>query len=272
MAHLEPAAALTSCEQALRDLYARAYDTEFGPGWLDRVASPEQREKWQAKRERERERRTAAGVVAVPDDELAYAEFWELCEIAEAHWSPLVAALGKQKQMLPLLRRFEALRNTVAHSRPVLPFEADLLSGIAGEIRNRVTIYMTGQEPSGDHFARIETVVDSLGHEIRAEASSPGTGLSTTVTLHVGDVVLFTCRATDPQDRPLRWELATSPGSAAARADGAEAQLVWTVEDQHVGEKTAALVTMASHSPHHRIEGRYDGRVIFWYRVLPRVY
>jgi len=36
--------------------------------------------------------------------------------------------------MLPLLRRFEALRNTVAHSRPVLPFEADLLSGIAGEI------------------------------------------------------------------------------------------------------------------------------------------
>jgi hypothetical protein len=269
MAHLEPTAALTTCEQALRELYARAYTEAFGPGWLDLVATADRRNAWRAKREVERARRTRAGVAVVPEDELAYAEFWELCEIAEAHWAPLASALGKQKQMLPLLRRFESLRNTVAHSRPVLPFEADLLSGIAGEIRNRVTIHMIGQDPSGEYFARIETVVDSLGHEILADASSSATGFATDVTLRVGDVVHFTCHATDPHDRPIRWEIATVPGGAGAVAEGADVELAWTVEDRHVSQSAAVVIAMTSDSLHHRIEGKVDGRVIFYYRVLP---
>jgi len=65
----------------VEDLYARAYADAYGADWLDRVATRKQREAWEHKRENETKRRTPSGVVAVPDDELAYAEFYELCAL-----------------------------------------------------------------------------------------------------------------------------------------------------------------------------------------------
>lgn len=63
-------------------------------------------------------------------------------------------ALGPKVETLPLLARFEQLRNSVAHSRGILAFEEALLSGIAGQIRNQVTIFMSIQDPSGDYYPR----------------------------------------------------------------------------------------------------------------------
>jgi hypothetical protein len=145
--HLEPTIALTTCERALRALYQGAYSRAYGEGWLAHIASAEKISQWQAKREEERRRRITRGVATVPLDELAYAEFYELVEVARKHWEPLQEALGKRAETLPLLQRFERLRNTVAHSRETLPFEDDLLAGIAGEIRNRVTRYMSERDP-----------------------------------------------------------------------------------------------------------------------------
>jgi hypothetical protein len=153
----EPSEALIVCERALRQLFAHAFAEKYGPDWLGRVAQPDRIVAWRERREEELRRRTRKGALEVPErHELAYAEFHDLLRIAEKHWEPLAPALGKRAQTLPLLRRFESLRNTVAHSRQLLSFEADLLSGIAGEVGNRVTIYMTTQDPSGEHYPRID--------------------------------------------------------------------------------------------------------------------
>lgn len=79
-------------------------------------------------------------------------------------WEALDGALGAKKEITVLRDRFEALRNAVAQSRELLPFEEELLSAIAGEMRNRVTIHISGQDPAGDYFPRIELVRDSLGN------------------------------------------------------------------------------------------------------------
>jgi hypothetical protein len=171
--HLEPTIALRTCERALRDLYTAAYPDAFGDGWLERIASAEKVARWEEKREVERKRREPRGVATVPDEFLAYAEFHELVAIAQKHWQPLQKALGEKAETLPLLKRFERLRNTVAHSRETLPFEDDLLSGIAGELRNRVAKYMSEQDPGGEYFARIEFAMDSFGHEARPVRGDP---------------------------------------------------------------------------------------------------
>lgn len=268
MGYLAPTIALSTCEQALRDLYARAYAEAFGADWLDRIATPAQRSNWQRKGNTERKKRTSAGAAAISEDELAYADFPELGDIAESHWEPLFPALGEKAQTLPLLRRFQVLRNTVAHSRPLLPFEEDLLSGIAGEIRNRVTIYMTGKDPSGGYFARIESITDSYGHAI-APNESQGV-LPTAFTVYIGDVVHFTCRGTDPQNRPLSWRLLVAPGGSIQSVTGADATLSWTVENANVSQETNVGIIMTSASTHHRIMGEIDGNVTILYRVLPR--
>ena len=63
---------------------------------------------------------------------------------------------------MALLKRLDNIRNAVGHSRPLLPFERDLLSGIAGQIRNQVTIYMSTQDEAGDIYPRIESVTDQI--------------------------------------------------------------------------------------------------------------
>jgi hypothetical protein len=176
------------------------YSDAFGDDWLTRIASAETIAKWKQKREEERKRRATRGVATVPNELLAHAEFYELVNVARKHWEPLQAALGKKAETLPLLARFDRLRNTVAHSRETLPFEDDLLAGIAGEMRNRVARYTSEQDPGGQFFARIEFAMDSLGHEASPLRGAAGSLMAVTdATVYVGDQIRFTCRATDPQ-------------------------------------------------------------------------
>lgn len=121
MPGLEPTQALVTCERALRQLFRRVFTTLYGPGWLEEVASPEQIENWRLKRETKLKKRTPKGAMVLPeDDELAYAEFTELLNIAHKRWDLLAPALGKKKDTGTLLARFEDIRNSVAHSRPLL--------------------------------------------------------------------------------------------------------------------------------------------------------
>ena len=93
MPTLEPTVALETCENALRQLMAHAYKAEYGPGWLQRISTPEQRAQW-AERAKD-ENNTRKGVATVPQPGLAYAQFYELLGFAHKHWSPLAGALGR---------------------------------------------------------------------------------------------------------------------------------------------------------------------------------
>lgn len=269
---IEPSIALPTCERALRELMTRVYTADLGADWINQVLTPGKIAAAQSKMETERATRQKRGVVQVSDRLLDYVEFHELIKIADKNWEPLSVCLGDKRSMLPLLNRFDGLRNSVAHSRDLLPHERDLLSGIAGEIRNRVTLFMSSQDAAGDYFARIESISDSFGFSVDgAQASSPtGSGTNTGQHLQVGQIVTFTCRGTDPHGRQLSWAVETSPGpNPMVPAVGDDVEVTWAVHEQHVSAQTVVIIYMYSDGPHHRLDGRWDGRAIFWYAVDP---
>jgi hypothetical protein len=173
---LDPTVALETCENALRQLMTHAYHHAYGDGWLERISTEDQRNEWESRAETEKT--TRKGVAVIPSVGLAYANFYELLGFAEGHWDPLAAALGKKASIMALLKRFDNLRNTVAHNRELVTFEKELYSGIAGQIRNQVTIYMTTQDPAGDHYPRIESVIDSYGNTYNGDAPTSSTTTS----------------------------------------------------------------------------------------------
>lgn len=278
MAPLDPGAALTACETALRELMAHAYSRQWGEGWLDRIASEEQRSLWAERAEVESGARGTKGVAVVPDDGLSYANFFDLISIAgkQELWEPLAPALGKRADVLPLLKRLDSLRNAVGHSRPLLSFERDLISGIAGQIRNQVTIYMSSQDPAGELYPRIESVVDSLGTRLEEPADSyylVGGGVwMTGLVLHPGQTIEFECLGTDPQDRDLLWRISSNRGgyTASTVARSADrAVLTWTVSDDDVSERTWVTILLGARDARYHRLGDHDHHATFDYKVRP---
>jgi HEPN superfamily Swt1-like protein len=276
MPQMQPAEALTTCEQALRSLISTVLAKKLGRDWVSEVFPAEKAAKLREVREEETGRRTRRGVAAVPTSELAYAQFFDVLTVLRKHWEDFKPALGKQSETMGLLSRFEALRNSVAHSRDLLPFEEELLSGIAGEIRNRVTIYMSSQDPTGDYFARIDSVTDSLGNCIANFPQDPmehGVSLRTGAVLHSGDVVTFRCRGTDPQGRELAWWVLPTREADNPRNTGRDLEIAWHVSSLDVAARVDIHIYMESTGPHHRVNtggGTFDHCATFIYTVLPR--
>ncbi|MCS3853342.1 hypothetical protein [Tsukamurella ocularis] len=270
---LTPGEALATCERALRQLMRVAYRESYKEDWIRKIASDVQRAAWQDRRAVETRERASRGVALLPTDELEYSQFFELRSIAEKHWEPLSSALGAQKETMVLLKRFDRLRNPVAHSRELLPHERDLLSGIAGEIRNKVTIYMSSQDENGDYFPRIESICDSYGNTFDGgDPNFPG-AVEAGLKLRVGDVVEFACVGTDPSGRELQWSLEHANMSTRAETEfarGSEATLVWRVEPQHVRVRAAVVIKLSTvDAEYHRFSG-FDQQVDWRFAsVLP---
>lgn len=276
MAHLDAAVALTTVERALRQLMEHAYRKQFGDSWLERISTTEQRTKWSGLAEEEQKKRGRRGVSQVPGAGLDYVHMHDLREIVRLHWDPLAEALKGQTEVLVLLKRFDDLRNTVAHSRSLVSFEEDLLAGIAGDIRNRVAIYMSKQDPHGEFFPRIESVQDHLGNEpTSTQLINPErvANCFPDVILRPGDVVQFQCSGVDPQGRQLEWTYSKS-GILMWRNEqievGADVTLTWEVQPQDVaGRRSVHIFMRAADTPYHRIAQGYDHAVAYTYQVLP---
>lgn len=272
MSSLDPAAGIATCEQALRQLL-RHIVQQNDQLTLGAWAGAARIEQWQERSEVEAKKRQPRGVAATSVDLLDYSNLFDLLSMCEKDWGRVAAALGKGKEVLALLKRLDDLRNTVAHGRELVPFEVDLIAGIAGDIRNRVTIYMSTQDPGGDYFPRIESITDEFGNALDGsmtlQTSNPS--CSTGLTLRVGDRVRFTCHATDPQGRQLGWTMRNSPDpSVELAAEGSDVELEWVVGPRAVGQQSYILITVAAlNAEYHRWEGRHDGMGLFLYRVLP---
>lgn len=141
MASLDPAASIATCEQALRQLLRSVVDQE-GTLTLEKLAGSARIEHWGERSEVEGKKRHPRGVAATSADLLDYSNLFDLISMCEKEWNRFAPALGKSKEVLSLLKRLDDLRNTIAHGRQLVPFEVDLVAGIAGDIRNRVTIYI----------------------------------------------------------------------------------------------------------------------------------
>lgn len=268
---MHPTLALETIERSLRQLYDLIFTARYGSSWLSDFIGGEKIAILEEKRQIEADRREKRGVAAVSSRLVDYTEFHQLTDIASKRWDDLSPALGAKREFLPLLDRFGQLRNTVAHNRPLLAFEEDLLSGIAGEIRNKVTIFMSSQPIGNEFWARIEAISDNFGHTVdglaTVQISNPH--VLTGKTLRVGDTVTFECRATDPKGRSILWSLSTYPGGEICSATGEAVQLNWTVEEASVGQQTSAQIRMKSDSASHRWPEGNDGLTLFYYQVLP---
>ncbi|GAA4960575.1 hypothetical protein [Kineococcus glutinatus] len=275
MAYLDPHLAVTTLEQALRQLITAVLSARDGEGWLERNFTADQLKEWRRKQNDEELTRGRRGHAEAASDLLHYSELRELRDMIIKQWSrgfSLAFAGAKDHEIKAFLLRFEGLRVPQAHSRELLPFEKDLASGIAGDIRNRVTIYLSAKDSEGDPFARIESVTDGHGKS----AQDPSSNLITTtgLTLRPGQPVTFTCRATDPKGQELLWTLEI-PGRHsewdADHASGTEVTLRWIVTEQDVRQACYARIRMrAKGAKHHRYgPDQDDGIVTFQYRVLP---
>ena len=271
-----PLEAFETIERALRQLYSHAYFAHFGADWLTRIANESTIAGWAERQGVEAARRGKRGVRVVSTNPLDYAHFYDLKSIASQHWEPLKPALGAKNEALAFLARFDQLRDTVAHNRTLLPFEVELLSGIAGEIQNRVTIYMSEQFHDEQYWPRIIAVTDSFGNSLDGaqtlETSNPW--VTTNLSLRVGDVVTFACRATDPEGRDPIWQFTPFPSDPhdlrIPEKTGDSVSFSWTVQPGNIGASSGVQITMRADSAHHRWPEGRDAFAGFFYRVLPQ--
>lgn len=271
---MEPAESLTTAEQALRDVVAAVMFEEHGPDWLEKVVPPDVLERWRSVRAEEERQRAGHVLAGVMD--LSYAFLGDLVELIKkkGHWAKLFEPIfGDKASAFALLDLLQRIRRPVDHARPLLPFEEDLASGIAGYLRNRVTIYLSNQDPVGDYYSRIERVEDNFGN---AFTHQPGANpdvmevVETPTTLRVGDQVTFRCQGTDPEGRSLTWRLAVG-GQRSEPQIGNEIDLVWTVSETETGHPHAQISMSHDGRYHRNINANtgMDGLVLLHYRVLP---
>lgn len=275
---LEPTIALNTCENALRTLISTVLSEALGPEWLAAITDSDRIAEWEKRATSEHAARTKRGV-AIPPPGLAYAQFFDLVRILKSDklWTHFAPALGKRAETISLIDRFDSLRNTVAHGRPLVPYEQELLSGIAGQIRNQVTRYMSSQDPAGDFYPRIETIRDGFGNEI-TDPPTPHGELAgrcmTDLVLTPGERVVFTVLGTDPQGRDLEWRFEGRPGFdprsyVVTSRNGEAAQLIWDVTDADVNETATIQIYMESSSSQYHRFGWFDQRAYFRYIVRP---
>lgn len=251
---------------------AHVFAKAYGPDWLTKVAGADKFELWAGRAEAEAKSRGRRGALGMPAAGLSYANLYDLITIAKKHWEPLAPALYAKAEVMPLLERLETLRNAVGHSRPLVPYEEDLLTGIAGQIRNQVTIFMSAQDGAGDIYPRIESVTDSIGQRIESstvDGEIAGSILGYQIVLQPGDVVTFTCVGIDPQGRDLRWSCKNPRSSEVVSRSGEAAILTWTVADEDVTETAASHVYLESDGTKYHRFGWIDHRAYFTYRVRP---
>lgn len=261
MSPIEPSLAVQTVEIALRDLIRKV----LGPDWGEKRGAPDL-ERLREKQEEDRKRRDGA---IVNDDLLAYTELHSLTQLIDKNWESFKPALGDSARTKVFLGILADFRNPVAHSRQLLPFERELLSGAAGQLRNQVSLFLSCDDGSHQHYSSIESVTDSFGNI--AGSFYDADRFHAGIRLNVGDRLAFHCMATDPRGREIIWKLGIGTSTrheAIAETSGVPAELIWEVADNHVGEKRWVRISAAHAGRFHQREG-FDDERFLTYNVNP---
>jgi len=255
---------LVAAETAFREIVRSA----IGPTWIEDFTA-EKVEALEAKRTEEDKRRDGA---SVSQDLLDYTEAYHLKSLVLKHWDKTGPILDDKKRAEVYLDAMLDVRNTIAHARPVVPYERQLLAGIAGQIQNLISYYRSGSETADAYYASINYVRDSFGVEVR------GGGLGNNrdrKRLKIGQVVEFEFSATDPHDRDITWTFSLYDSTQSKATDlgialGTSGTFVWTVGEKHVGEQVDVYAAIENDSQFQR-HGNSDDSVSFGYAVSPPV-
>ncbi|MBA3520184.1 MAG: hypothetical protein H0T75_21680 [Rhizobiales bacterium] len=264
--------ALNVLENSLRDVVELVLRKGVGPEWLASVGLPEERvNSWRQRREEEPRRRPGG---EVEQRLLYYADFYGVVDLIQKHWAKgFHECFGNRKRFDVYVDRLGAFRNPDAHSRALLPFEQNLVIGMAGELRQEIGLFLSrgGGADEPEYFARIEEVRDSYGMRVVGHgADQSGSGRSN-VTLRPGDEISFAGKAWDPDGRDLKWEIFLSNRKERIHLEGASIEWQWRLETRDIGEESSVLFAVESGRPYHRHRDGLDDRVVMWYRVLPAI-
>lgn len=188
--------ALRSTENAIRDYVALVLSRVHGSDWENKLGvAPAKLDGWRARREAEIRRSPAA------DSRLLfYADFGDLPAILEPNWSHLESGLGDKARFMAALGELRSLRNTEAHGRGFFLHEKLLILGFSGRIRTTIAMARSKIDSLEEHFARLESVRDSLGFTRVPKGPAPARRI-----IRVGDTIEFTVSAIDPKNDQLEY-------------------------------------------------------------------
>jgi hypothetical protein len=272
---VEPTDSLRSIETALRLIIGEVLGEQT---WISFPGAPDQA-KLEERRVEEGNRRDGA---TVSSDLLDYTETYHLTTIIEKNWEKFQPVFSDRRRTLAFFGVIGDVRNSVAHSRNLVPFERDLISGIAGQLRNQVSLFRSSRTESAMYYPLIESITDSFGDEGVNASNRKDLALG---RLDVGQTLLFTGTAFNAKGEQVRWKLlpvkatdARSHGSItecdmidAAEGDSVTFQYVIRESDAH--EIFALHVRIVADAKFHRhmpgFTKPYDDVRTFRYSVNP---
>jgi hypothetical protein len=271
----DPYTELVAAETALRTAIRIALRNEW-----ESTFTPEDIAKLDAKRIEEGKRRDG---VTVSQDLLDYTEVYHFEKIIKRHWEKLKPILDDHARTMVYLGIVSDVRNTIAHSRPVVPAERLLLAGAAGQIQNQLAAYRSKLDGPHQHYASVDSARDSFGNagltgdpELHERAVM--FGKPTFRRLDVGQEVIFELAATDPRGRDLIWKMYSLPENGVSMLvdtwpsmgefAGSRVQITWKVTEHEVGEFRQIVFTVANSGQYHRVRSWDDG-CMFHYAINP---
>ncbi|MFI7001398.1 hypothetical protein [Nocardia sp. NPDC050175] len=254
---------LVAAETVLRD----AVRLVLGEKWKDNFSETDIA-KLEAKQIEEDKRRDG---VSVSSDLLDYTETYHLKTlIIDKHWNEFKPVLDDKNRASAYFGIILDIRNTIAHSRPVVPAERLLIAGAAGQLQNQLAQYRSQVNGPDAHYASINYIRDSFGEELAAN-DPLHTAARPRPRLNVGDRVFFECSATDPRNRKISWVFSRTSWNARGVIDentGNTATFEWVVSEADVGESRSFTIEIRNSSKFQRTAAG-DDRCTFSYNVNP---
>lgn len=248
---------LAAVENALRRIIERVGSDLHGHEWLVALGVKQKTlATWGRSRDREQLRRGGG----LPEDRLIYySDFSDLETIILENWALFELVFVDRSQTEVYLRKLRELRNPDAHRRALTETEKALATGMAGELRTRVTRYMSQQYTPDEFFPRIEAMRDSLGNAF-------GGGRP---VVRVGDTIEFTVEGWDPEGAQLEYQWSVTPGDNPwGTAWSTRDRFTWHVLASHIANPAWVNVNMRGpRGPH--AEGERDAGWSMQYTVLP---
>ncbi|WP_433266240.1 hypothetical protein ACQPZF_40320 [Actinosynnema sp. CS-041913] len=269
---MEPSDALRSIETALRLAIRQA----LGDAWLESKGAPD-RVKLTERLKEESKRRDGA---VTSSDLLEFTETYHLTNLILNNWQSFNPIFDDKKRTEAFFGVIEDVRNSVAHSRDLVLFERDLISGIAGMLRNQVALYRSNVNKSATFYPLIESIKDNFGREGLTDRERTMGPRISVVRLEVGDVLRFAGSAHHGRGKPVTWRIVTRSKVGTPLYDiqdvavGDSVRFDYTISEDDVGEWTEFKVQVVADSRHHRYEGSmerspFDDERTFAYAVNP---
>ena len=255
---------LKDTENALRYFIAFILDKQFGAEWPSKCGVSDDRlSKWKDLQEEERKRQVSG---ATDERLIYYADFYDLKTILKKHWQYFSSALGDRKTTEVYLTELEKLRNSDAHRRELLQHQKDLILGISGDLRTKISRYLSKQENSDSYYPRIEFAADNLDNSWKLGENA---WVKTGKKLRQGDLLEFVVAVFDPLGEKLEYQCTFGAGYPQYSPRWShENTFKYTVTENDVCKLFFAIISIRSKRKYHALGDR-DDNVRFTYEVMP---